>query len=117
MNRVCASTGVSAVPCWPPASVSRLERPSQTDWLPGLVTMATDSVVVVATFGRDWPPTGTFTLVPNTTMRNALRKDYDAMAGMIFGDIPPFDAVLHSAEHFEQIVNEAAMAALTTKGM
>lgn len=60
---------------------------------------------------------GTFTLVPNTTMRNALRKDYDAMAGMIFGDIPPFDAVLHSAEHFEQIVNEAAMAALTTKGM
>ncbi|GHU24461.1 hypothetical protein FACS189488_09170 [Betaproteobacteria bacterium] len=69
-----------------------------------------------ADLGLESATPGTFTLVPDTTMRDALRKDYDAMAGMIFGDIPPFDAVLHSAEHFEQLVNGAAMAARTTKG-
>ncbi|ROT44159.1 nucleotidyl transferase AbiEii/AbiGii toxin family protein [Pusillimonas sp. NJUB218] len=58
---------------------------------------------------------GTFTLTPNTAMREALRKDYEAMAGMIFGDIPPFDAVLHSAEQFEQIVNGASIAALSAE--
>ena len=69
-----------------------------------------------ADLGLDSAVPGTFTLTPNTAMREALRKDYEAMAGMIFGDVPPLDAVLHSAEHFEQIVNGAAIAALTTKG-
>lgn len=69
-----------------------------------------------ADLGLDNATPGTFTLIPNTTMRDSLKKDYDAMAGMIFGDIPPFEAVMHSAEHFEQIVNGVAMAALATKG-
>lgn len=66
--------------------------------------------------GLDSAVPGTLTLTPNTAMREALRKDYDAMAGMIFGDIPALDAVLHSAEHFEQIVNDAGMATLAAKG-
>lgn len=61
-----------------------------------------------ADLGLDSAVPGSFTLTPNTAMREALRKDYEAMAGMIFGDVPPFDVVLHSAEHFEQIVNGAA---------
>ena len=69
-----------------------------------------------ADLGLDSATPGTFTLVPNTPMREALRRDYDAMAGMIFGDIPSFDEVLHSAEHFEQIVNDTAVAVLVTKG-
>jgi len=69
-----------------------------------------------ADLGLDSAVPGTFTLTPNRAMREALRKDYEAMAGMIFGDVPSLDAVLHSAEHFEQIVNGAAIAALTTKG-
>ena len=69
-----------------------------------------------ADLGLDIAVPGTFTLTPSPAMREALEKDYEAMAGMVFGDVPPFDAVLRSAEHFEQIVNGAAMAALTTKG-
>lgn len=49
-------------------------------------------------------------------MREALERDYAAMAGMVFGDIPLLDAVLDSAERFEQIVNGAAMTGLATKG-
>ncbi|MDR6582729.1 nucleotidyl transferase AbiEii/AbiGii toxin family protein [Herbaspirillum sp. BH-1] len=55
---------------------------------------------------------GSFTLTPGRAMREALEKDYEAMAGMVFGDIPPFDAVLRSAEHFEQLANEAVKGAL-----
>ncbi len=69
-----------------------------------------------ADLGLDIAVPGTFTLTPSPAMREALAKDYEAMAGMIFGDAPPLDAVLRSAEHFEQIVNGAAMAGLTTKG-
>jgi hypothetical protein len=35
---------------------------------------------------------GRFTLTPTPAMRDALRADYVAMAGMIFGDVPPLDA-------------------------
>lgn len=69
-----------------------------------------------ADLGLDSAIPGTFTLTPSPAMREALKKDYEAMAGMVFGDIPPLDAVLRSAEHFEQIVNGAAMATLATKG-
>ena len=54
---------------------------------------------------------GTFTLTPSAAMRDALARDYAAMSGMIFGEIPALDAVLASAERFEQIVNGATTAA------
>lgn len=48
---------------------------------------------------------GTFTLTPTAPMREALSRDYDAMAGMVFGDVPALDVVLASVTRFEQIVN------------
>ncbi|MTV37044.1 nucleotidyl transferase AbiEii/AbiGii toxin family protein [Duganella radicis] len=69
-----------------------------------------------ADLGLDVAVPGAFTLTPSPAMRQALEKDYEAMAGMVFGDVPQFDAVLHSAEHVEQIVNGAAMPAFTIKG-
>lgn len=38
-------------------------------------------------------------------MREALRADYVAMSWMIFGDVPPLDAVLTSIEKIERRVN------------
>lgn len=51
---------------------------------------------------------GTFTLAPSPAMREALAKDYAAMSGMIFGEIPLLDSVLASIEQFEQLVNRSA---------
>ena len=48
---------------------------------------------------------GTFTLVPSHPMRDALRADYVAMTGMIFGDVPSLAAVLASVEEVERRVN------------
>lgn len=48
---------------------------------------------------------GQFTLTPTPAMRDALRVDYVAMAGMIFGEVPPLDAVLASIEDIERRVN------------
>ncbi|MHB8391021.1 MAG: nucleotidyl transferase AbiEii/AbiGii toxin family protein [Acidiferrobacteraceae bacterium] len=57
--------------------------------------------------GLDTAMPGTFTLTPSAAMRDALARDYAAMSGMIFGEIPALDALLASAEKFEQIVNDA----------
>jgi Nucleotidyl transferase AbiEii toxin, Type IV TA system len=48
---------------------------------------------------------GSFTLIPSPDMREALRADYTAMAGMVFGEVPTLDAVLSSIEEVEQALN------------
>ena len=48
---------------------------------------------------------GAFTLVPPMQMREALSRDYDAMAGMIFGEAPSFDTVLATIDALEQSLN------------
>lgn len=68
-----------------------------------------------ADLGLDIAVPGTFTLTPTIAMRDALARDYEAMAGMVFGGIPRLEAVLESAERFEQIVNGAGMS-MTEKG-
>lgn len=60
-----------------------------------------------ADLGLDVAVPGTFTLTPSSAMRDSLVKDYEAMAGMVFGDVPPIDAVLESARRFERILNGA----------
>lgn len=50
---------------------------------------------------------GAFTLTPSQQMREALARDYDAMAGMIFGEAPSFHAVLASIDALEQSLNAA----------
>jgi hypothetical protein len=57
--------------------------------------------------GLDSAVPGTFTLAPGEAMREALARDYDAMAGMVFGEVPALDAVLASVQRFEQIANQA----------
>ena len=48
---------------------------------------------------------GTFALVPGDTMRMALRRDYDAIAGMIFGAVPAFDDIMAAVVVLEELVN------------
>jgi hypothetical protein len=51
---------------------------------------------------------GTFSLMPAESMTADLRRDYTAMSGMIFGEIPSFDAVLESIREVEIQLNEAS---------
>jgi hypothetical protein len=60
--------------------------------------------------GLDTAQPGSFTLTPSAAMHDALSKDYEAMTGMVFGEVPRLDAVLVSIERFEEIVNGSAVA-------
>lgn len=51
------------------------------------------------------PPT--FALMPEGEMYDALKLDYAAMSGMIFGTAPSFEAVSESIAELERRVNEA----------
>jgi hypothetical protein len=55
--------------------------------------------------GLETAARGTSTLMPPPPMRDALRADYVAMTGMIFGDVPSLDAILASVEEVELRVN------------
>lgn len=57
--------------------------------------------------GLESAAVGTFTLAPDAAMHEALGRDYAAMAGMIFGDIPPLDTVLASVEALQKAINAA----------
>jgi Nucleotidyl transferase AbiEii toxin, Type IV TA system len=53
---------------------------------------------------------GQFALVPTSTMLEALERDYRAMSGMIFGQAPPFAAVMDSVAALEAQLNIPATA-------
>ena len=55
--------------------------------------------------GQDTAVPGSFALVPSAAMLDPLRRDYDAMAVMIFGEVPLFDAVMASIAGLEAAVN------------
>lgn len=61
------------------------------------------------------PPT--FVLTPQGAMLDALRRDYQAMTGMIFGDAPAFDAVVESVAAVEKAINASAAETRTPKRM
>lgn len=48
---------------------------------------------------------GSLALVPPGEMKEPLRRDYAAMAGMIFGEVPPFDAVMETVARLELQLN------------
>jgi hypothetical protein len=48
---------------------------------------------------------GTYAIVPAPEMLEGLRRDYAQMSGMIFGDVPAFDAVLASVEKLDGLAN------------
>ena len=51
------------------------------------------------------PPS--FVLTPEGDMYDELRRDYAAMSGMIFGDAPPFEAIIESVVDLEHAINRA----------
>jgi hypothetical protein len=58
-----------------------------------------------ADLGLDTARHGAFTLTPSAGMRDALRRDYEAMTGMIFQNIPSLNEVLASVEQTEAAIN------------
>lgn len=58
--------------------------------------------------GLDTAAVGTFTLTPDAAMHDALERDYAAMSGMIFGDIPSLDTVLASVVALQDAINARA---------
>jgi hypothetical protein len=54
----------------------------------------------LATFGP-----GTFALTPHDGMLAALKTDYTAMAGMIFGEVPELSRIIEAIEGFENRLN------------
>lgn len=50
---------------------------------------------------------GSFALTPHDEMLDILRRDYKAMAGMIFGAIPSIDEVIASISKLEQQLNRS----------
>jgi hypothetical protein len=55
--------------------------------------------------GLDVARRGSFRLRPTEAMLDPLRKDYEAMATMIFGEVPSFEAVLESVARAEEQLN------------
>lgn len=51
---------------------------------------------------------GSFSLMPADSMIDDLRRDYTAMTGMIFGEIPTFEAVLDSVKRLQHHLNGTA---------
>lgn len=49
---------------------------------------------------------GNFALVPSDAMIADLRRDYDAMAGMIFGEIPAFDDIMETVSRLQDRLND-----------
>lgn len=49
---------------------------------------------------------GSFALSPLPEMDTQLRRDYTAMAGMIFGDVPGWEAIVETIRQFEEQINE-----------
>ena len=48
---------------------------------------------------------GSFALIPSDVMTTDLRRDYNAMASMIFGEIPAFDDILATVSRLEAQIN------------
>ena len=65
--------------------------------------------------GLEAAQAGTYTLVPTTAMREALAKDYAAMTGMIFGEVPSLEEVLASVEMLGNLVNNPSHGLTSTR--
>ena len=59
-------------------------------------------------FGLEEAEPGRFRLSPVPAMQDSLRRDYEKMSGMIFGDAPQFDDVMDAVREIEARVNASA---------
>ncbi|WP_084801353.1 nucleotidyl transferase AbiEii/AbiGii toxin family protein [Bradyrhizobium sp. Ec3.3] len=55
--------------------------------------------------GLDLATPGTFGIAPPEGMLGPLKEDYDKMAGMIFGEIPPFEDIIERIAEAEATLN------------
>ncbi|MET3120858.1 hypothetical protein AAKU67_000438 [Oxalobacteraceae bacterium GrIS 2.11] len=87
-----------------------MQAPSAEEWQADQI-LALDCALHARLFfgstdlGLDLAAPGSFTLVPSMAMRNALARDYAAMTGMVFGDVPDLDAILQSTSQLERKLN------------
>lgn len=51
---------------------------------------------------------GSFTLAPTPDMSASLQRDYNAMAGMIFGMAPEYQTIINRISEFESAINSSA---------
>jgi hypothetical protein len=58
-------------------------------------------------FNLEAAAVGKFSLVPSEAMLSGLRRDYDAMVGMIFGQVPEFQNVMDSVRQLETRINDS----------
>ena len=58
-------------------------------------------------FDLDHAVPGTLTLASSPAMLEPLERDYDAMAGMIMGTVPPFLDVVEAISVLERLLNES----------
>ncbi|MCC5791509.1 MAG: nucleotidyl transferase AbiEii/AbiGii toxin family protein [Legionellaceae bacterium] len=49
---------------------------------------------------------GTFSIAPSISMIKELKKDYEAMSGMVFGQVPAFEEVVDTISAFERKLND-----------
>jgi hypothetical protein len=59
-----------------------------------------------ADFDLEQAVPGRLSLTPSAAMRDALERDYNAMAGMIMGEVPPFNQVMDTVSALEVRLNE-----------
>lgn len=52
---------------------------------------------------------GSLVLTPSQKMIDVLNRDYKAMSGMIFGEIPEFSDVLHAISNLEHEINQGSL--------
>jgi hypothetical protein len=50
---------------------------------------------------------GSLSLAPTAGMISELKKDYELMSGMIFGEIPAFEEIIDTIAKFESQINQA----------
>ena len=51
---------------------------------------------------------GTLAIAPHAEMLSILRSDYQSMANMIFGTIPPLDEIIETLQKLENRLNHSA---------
>ena len=92
-----------------------LQQEAASDWRADQV-LAMDCATHARLFfgspdlGLETAKPGTYTLMPEGSMRESLSKDYVAMSGMIFGAVPPLDEVLADVEQLQRLINGAVVA-------
>ena len=59
-----------------------------------------------ADYDLDHALPGTLSIIPTPGMESVLRRDYQAMAGMIFGAVPRFEDILHLLSRLEKSLNQ-----------